>query len=221
MILHFDKRTELAPNIWEYSFLADADLSFSPGQYATFSIPSVEGDPRGSSRVFTLTSEPNTSIVSFILKIGEGESLYKAKLEQLVSGETIHMNAPIGSFVLPKSATDPMLFVAGGIGIASFVSILATMRAAERDGVTLLYSLADKNQDIMHRINNSTPRSVQKYIRPHKLTPKDILRSWSPNTQIYVSGSQRFALEIIEALKHHGIPKHNLHFDYYEGYKET
>src|ERR1700712_3099957 len=123
MQLSFVKREELASGIWEYYFRPERAIDYVPGQYVDITLPDVVDDTRGKSRVFTLTSVPTDELISFVVKFPEPHSLYKQYLELLQEGDPARCNNAMGDLILPKDPKRPLVFIAGGIGISSYVSM--------------------------------------------------------------------------------------------------
>jgi ferredoxin-NADP reductase len=73
------------------------------------------------------------------------DSAFKRSLAALPAGTEVEVEQPKGSFVLPAETDVPLVFVAGGIGITVFRSMLL---AIAEDGlpyrVTLVYSNRDR-----------------------------------------------------------------------------
>lgn len=72
---------------------------------------------------FTISSSPTEDFLQFTTMYRE-ESDYKKALFALKVGDTVEVNGAFGSFVLNESDTTPQLFIAGGIGITPFRSML-------------------------------------------------------------------------------------------------
>lgn len=97
-------------------------------------------DPRGSRRPFTISSSPTEKgFISITTRIGS--SPFKQRLNRLAIGERVKMKAPYGNFVLHPDLFQKAIFLAGGIGITPFRSMIK-FAADERlpVSVTLLYS---------------------------------------------------------------------------------
>jgi glycine betaine catabolism B len=222
MKLKFERREELVPTIWEYYFRPERPLDFAAGQYVDIVLPEVRDDPRGASRVFTLTSQPRTELISFVVKIPEPHSPYKESLELLQLGDPARCNDSMGDLILPKDASLPLVFVGGGIGIASYVSMLQLLidRREERQ-VFIFYALRSKYEQIFRDLINAYPLQLKTIvIAPNRLTAQQIIDSTPPNAQIYLSGTERFVEGLRLTLEHLGKPHNEIVFDYFDGYKE-
>ncbi|MHB1605088.1 MAG: FAD-dependent oxidoreductase [Leptospirales bacterium] len=106
--------------------------AFHPGQYAYLEwIDPPVTDEKGSGRNFSIVSPPKElPLLSFATRLTG--SAFKKCLEDLPDGSPIRVSGPFGEFLLPAcfdstralSWEKPVVFVAGGIGITPFRSML-------------------------------------------------------------------------------------------------
>lgn len=215
------QRKQWAADVWEYFWRPTVPIMYQAGQYANFYLADVH-DPRGNSRVFTLTSLPGDELVNFAVKIGALPSPYKKQLTLIRLGDTAHMGAPMGDMVLPRSTTTPLTFVAGGLGIASYISLLRECDSSELSHpINLLWAIRSKaDRYNLPVILTHNAISYQEFIAPNRLTVDDII-SATPNTGLmYLSGSERFVTSLRRELHDRGITDARILFDYFSGYNE-
>jgi ferredoxin-NADP reductase len=224
MQVFFEKREELVPGVWQYFFRPERPLDFVPGQYISLSLPEVVDDPRGGSRVFTLTSLPADAAynISFVLKYGSPISHYKQRLQALEPGDQAMIGDAMGDLVLPKNTDIPLVFIAGGIGIASYISMLSSLiEQREQRSIFLFYSLKSGREQIFRDVTNAYPLALKTIaIAPNRLTAAQIKNTTPPNAQIYVSGSESFVDSLCKGLVSLGIHRDQLVFDFFDGYTE-
>lgn len=118
---------------------SDADIfKYSPGQYAAISF--ISNGTASPLRCFSFVSSPTTKgIIEFGFKIG---GAFTEKLASLKPGDEIDVMGPFGEFVLDPRRVNRAVFMAGGIGITPFISMIRT--ASELNWpikMTLLYSV--------------------------------------------------------------------------------
>jgi ferredoxin-NADP reductase len=222
MQLSFVRRDELSPAIWEYYFRPERPLDYIPGQYVDIILGDVEGDPRGKSRVFTLTSVPSDELISFVLKMPEPHSVYKSHLELLQDGDPARCNNAMGDLILPKDPARPLVFIAGGIGIASYVSMLKKLSAKreERD-IYLFYAMRTRYEQIFKDLTDSYPLQLKTIvIAPNRLTAQQVVDSTPPDALVYLSGSMKFVEGLRLSLETLGKDRNEIVFDYYDGYAD-
>jgi ferredoxin-NADP reductase len=116
-------RHEVARATIEFRFEKPANLIFKPGQYAGFTLlnPS-ETDAGGITRRFSLSSTPDDTHIAITTRIQS--SAYKRVLNALSPSDEIKFAGPTGNFILHEDASIPAVFIAGGIGIAPFYSMI-------------------------------------------------------------------------------------------------
>ncbi|PIS40888.1 MAG: hypothetical protein COT26_00880 [Candidatus Kerfeldbacteria bacterium CG08_land_8_20_14_0_20_43_14] len=111
---------------------------FLPGQYATLSFP-LHQKLRGE-RSFSIASSPtDSSVWRFGIKIF---GRYTSALQDLRPGEPVMVGGPFGKFSFDQFKDQSAVFLAGGIGITPFVSMIrwATNKKLSND-LTLFYSV--------------------------------------------------------------------------------
>ena len=125
--------------------LLGEEADFTPGQYFFVTLPDVGyQDDKGLRRHITVVTSPNEKgVLGFATRMRE--SAFKRSLAELPVGAEVEVEPPKGSFALPVDPSRPLVFVAGGIGITIFRSMLRYIR---EEGlpyrVTLLFSNRDR-----------------------------------------------------------------------------
>ncbi|MET0863527.1 MAG: FAD-dependent oxidoreductase [Nakamurella sp.] len=147
--LTLKEKRNLGPTTAEFVFESDDAVKFRPGQYMELTVPHSRADSRGIRRVFSISSaDSRTHTISFGIKIpADGGSSFKRTFADLAPGSRIQATTVGGDFVLPEDPKEPLLLIAGGIGITPFISHLAECSdpAAPRD-VVLVYAVADPEE---------------------------------------------------------------------------
>lgn len=116
-------RRNVARATIEFIFEKPAGLTYIPGQYAGFTlINPLETDASGITRRFSLSSTPDEAHLAITLRMQN--SAYKRVLNSLNAGDEIKFAGPTGNFTLHSDHTKPAVFIAGGIGITPFYSML-------------------------------------------------------------------------------------------------
>jgi len=131
-------KTQLSPTTWELAFQPARPVRFLPGQYMELTIPHRRADFRGSRRYFSISSAPtDDGPITFAITAPSKSSSFKKALLDLQPGAEVRGTGVGGDFALPRDVSEPLLLVAGGIGITPFASQLAyaTRRGEKRDVV--------------------------------------------------------------------------------------
>ena len=125
--------------------LLGEEVEFTPGQYfwVTLVDPPYD-DEKGPRRHITVVTSPNDrGVLGLATRVRD--SAFKRSLAELPVGAEVDVEEPKGSFLLPDDTEQEYVFIAGGIGITVFRSMLRYI--AEEDlphRVTLVYSNRDR-----------------------------------------------------------------------------
>lgn len=219
------KRPETS-NITTFWFEPPEPISYLAGQYIELTLsPELK-------HWFTLSSAPTDSpLVSITTRLRLDQSEFKRKLNDLMPGDSVEMSAPMGDFVLPKDESIPLLFVAGGIGITPFHSIIKWLSDTQQSRqITLLYAAHSETellfQDLfshygLKRIWLVEEPTDKAWDGPTgRLDAKRILELGQPadDSLIYVSGPEPMVESLHKGLAELGISKDRLVGDYFPGY---
>lgn len=136
--LHFEGSRALTPTTTEFTFRPERPVRYSPGQYMELHLPHEKSDGKGLRRVFSLTSPPESRVLT--IGVGTAEPLSSAKrtLLALEPGDELTGTAVGGDFVPPRNTDAPVLLIAAGIGITPYLAQLGAGSGKDRD-VILLY----------------------------------------------------------------------------------
>ena len=125
--------------------LLGEELDFTPGQYFHVTLPDIgDDDDKGLRRHITVVTSPNEKgVLGFATRMRD--SAFKRTLRELPVGSEVEVEPPKGKFGLPEDPSRPLVFVAGGIGITVFRSMLRYIREERLPyRVTLIYSNRDR-----------------------------------------------------------------------------
>ena len=125
--------------------LLGEEVDFQPGQYfwVTLLDPPYD-DEKGPRRHITIVTSPTErGVLGLATRLRD--TAFKRSLADLPVGTEVEVEEPKGSFVLPQETDKHYVFIAGGIGITVFRSML---RYIADEGlphrVTLVYSNRDR-----------------------------------------------------------------------------
>lgn len=100
-----------------------AGFNFLPGQYVNINVPGTT-----AQRSYSFASAPNAAALSFLIRdIPTG--LMSAWLRGATPGTRLDVTGPAGAFYL-RDISRPTLFLAGGTGLAPFLSMLGHLADA-------------------------------------------------------------------------------------------
>lgn len=173
LILKLKEKILIAPQIYDFIFSVNQKLSFVPGQYMEWTLGHENPDSRGNRRYLSLASSPTENNLRVGVKFYDSSSSFKRSLLAMNTGSTIVASQLAGDFTLPGDLSKKFVFIAGGIGITPFRSMLKYMldrdqkrnvvlfyanknaaeivytnildRAGEKLGIKTIYTLTDVN----------------------------------------------------------------------------
>ena len=131
---------KMASGCYDFVFQPNRRLRFAPGQYLDWTLDVRHADDRGNRRSFTIASAPGDAEVRLGVKFYRGPSAFKRSLLNLKPGDLIYGSHLGGSFILPRDAEQKLAFIAGGIGVTPFRSMVQDMiDRQDRRSVIMLY----------------------------------------------------------------------------------
>ncbi len=217
-------RRRIAEDVIEVSVTRPASFAFSAGQYLQIGVAGLHGrDPRGKSRVFSISSSPNdTETLTFAFR--RSGSGFKRTLEQLPLGAPVRLSGPYGHVTLTHGSRRPRILLASGIGITPHLSMLRF--AAEESlsiPLTLLYVVAARERaaylDELEECARANG-SMAFHLRTGMLSAQDLSRARDehPDALWYLSGSPGRVLQSLTALRRIGVRDDDLVTEEFVGY---
>lgn len=145
-MLKLSQKLKIGPGYMDFIFRPTQKLAYIPGQYMEFTLDHPHPDSRGNRRYFTLASSPTERNMRLGVRFYEQGSTFKQAMLKM-DGKTKFMAAQIaGDFTLPSDPNQKLVFIAGGIGITPFRSMLKyLLDTRQRRDIVLFY--------INHRAN--------------------------------------------------------------------
>lgn len=127
----------------ELKVTADEDIAFLPGQYVNIQVPGSS-----ESRAYSFSSRPGSRELSFLIRNVPGGLMSSWLVGQAKTGDKVTLNGPMGIFYL-RPVGRPVLMLAGGTGLAPFLSMLEDLKASgSSQPVHLIYGVTN-NEDLV------------------------------------------------------------------------
>lgn len=194
------------------------NFNFYPGQYLDVELPVK--DRRGNTRTFTISSSPTEDFLMITTK--KGVSKFKKAMEKLKGGDVINTTHPIGTFTLDESS--PAVFIAGGIGITPFRSIIKhTLDHKLNTPITLFY--LNSTSDFLFKTElDKWQKNYSKLRVAYINTSKDSrlntpnTKYLIPNTIYYLAGPPKMVDDFGSWLIGSGVDETNIRYDRFDGY---
>lgn len=224
LFLTLKKKTQLAPDIYEFAFENNRRPRFLPGQYLEWTIPEENSDSRGNRRYFTVASSPAETELKLGVKITkERSSSFKKKLSALNKGDRIIASQFSGDFILPNDPEKKLVFIAGGIGITPFRSMIKhLLDTGESRDIVLYYAASNKNEFVYRDIFDKAGAKLgmKTFYLTERLSHR-ILTENVPDYKIrtyYLSGPNAMVENYRKLLNGVGIKPHQIVTDYFPGF---
>jgi ferredoxin-NADP reductase len=145
------RKTRVAPDILDFTLLPSRPLVFAPGQYVECTLEHPHADERGNRRFFTLASSPTENAVHLGVRFYREGSTFKRALATL-DGRTQLFGAQVaGDFTLPRDPARKLVFIAGGIGITPYRSMLKYLVDTKQQRDIVLIYINKTQQEIIYR----------------------------------------------------------------------
>jgi len=215
--------------------LLGEEVDFQPGQYFWVTLPDIGyDDERGLRRHITVVTSPSDrGILGLATRLRD--TAFKRTLAELDVGVEVDVEHPKGDFVLPSETDRPYVFIAGGIGITVFRSML---RYIVEEGlphrVTLLYSNRDRESAAfldelaaMERENENIRLVLVMTDEPEwegekRRVDADVLRDHLDGDLddfVYIAaGPPRMVEAMQSVLSDAGVPEEQVHVQRFSGY---
>jgi ferredoxin-NADP reductase len=229
----YEQSRDEADNIRTFYFRPERPVQYTAGQFAEWTLKHANPDDRGVRRWFTISSSPTGELVTITTKFaGDKSSSFKKHLFKLQPGDELQMSEPMGDFVLPKLIQTPLIFVAGGIGITPFHSILSWLaEVKEERPIKLLYGVHNEDEIIFQEtfdkagqhativVSDATPEWGGER---GQLSAELILGLEQPSedTLVYVSGPEPMVEALQKDLIKGGLKKTQFVGDYFPNYSK-
>jgi ferredoxin-NADP reductase len=116
-------RKEVAEDTMSFRFEKPSGWAFKAGQYLDMTLldPS-ETDSEGNVRSFSIASAPHEETLLVATRMRD--TAFKRVLRTMPFGTAVKIEGPSGDFILQNDFTRTAVFLAGGIGITPFRSIV-------------------------------------------------------------------------------------------------
>ncbi len=130
-------------NLYKFRPIDNMKLNFDPGMFVMIK---YKDDVQEISRAFSIASEPNSETLDFYIHLINGR--FTSKLANAKINDIYYITGPYGQFKF-NSDQKKVLFIAGGTGIAPFVSMLKYIKTINSDiDIILFYSVRFSNEII-------------------------------------------------------------------------
>lgn len=226
----FIGRKQLTGDIASFSFKPEQSFSYTAGQFIELTLIGHVEHGAPAKRWFTISSSPHEGVITITTRLGT--SGFKHALARLQPDAVVDISEPLGDFVLPMLLQTPLVFIAGGIGITPFHSMLGWLAYTnEERPIEMIYSVATEDDIIFQDAFEAARQHVTIVVdQPSaawggergKLTAAMVLgtKPHTPETLFYISGPEPFVQRLQRELAAAGISNQLIVVDEFQGYTE-
>ena len=235
-VLKLKEIREIAAGTYEFVFTGRTP-KFSPGQYAEWTLASEKSDSRGNRRYFTLASSPTEPDVRLGVKFYDSPSNFKKTLAAFTPGSAVLAGSIAGDFTLPHDKKQKLVFIAGGIGVTPFRSMVKYLRDSREDRDAVFFYSNKTEPEIAYKdFFDEAAAANGRFRVVYTLTDKATPPSWTgergyvdaamierevsdyKERAFYISGPHTMVTAFRDTLREMGIPGHNIKTDYFPGF---
>ncbi|MHB9019689.1 MAG: ferredoxin--NADP reductase [Minisyncoccota bacterium] len=197
------------------------DFNFIAGQYVSVRVLSIAGH----SKCYTISSSPNKKLICLTVK---KQGVFSSALIDLKIGDKAFFEGPYGRFY-PEENCEDMVFIAGGIGVTPFFSIIKDrFNSNKKPKISLLYSnknisgiafFDELNELAKNKVINNLvyfltqEKNKQPLIKEYARINKELIKKhlgYLEKRNYYICGSIQFVNTIWKDLKESGVPEENI-----------
>lgn len=225
MRLKLKSKMHVIDNVWTFVWEPEEPLDYTAGQYGHIEVPHNYPDDKGTRRYFTNSAAPYEGVFQITTRLTG--STFKNALSRMEPGDdSAKLLGKIEGDFVWKQTQSPTLYIAAGIGVTPFHSILKQRTYEGKEiPVTLLYNGRTDDlpwKPMFAELEEEHPEFKVIYVIGERLTPESIEHVYPElnNSLVYLSGPEPMVEAVGDALKENGLPEDKLVQDWFPGYED-
>ena len=221
-----------------FYFAKPEGFDFEAGQFVNFTLlTSGDTDLEGNTRALSIASAPHERNLMVAMRFRS--TAFKRTLDSLPLNTELLLQGPYGSLTLSREGTRPVVFLAGGIGITPFRSLIwNATESLSRRRILLFYSVrVPEEAAFLDEL-----REMEQYNRRYKLIctvtqpekarmpwrgetgriSMEMLSKWIPDLRVpiyYVAGPSAMVAGVRQMLVSSGISEDDIRAEEFAGYE--
>jgi ferredoxin-NADP reductase len=235
-VLSLKEKIQVAPDIFDFVFSGNSKFNFIPGQYLEWTLSHKSPDSRGNRRYFTIASSPTEDNLRIGVKFYPKPSSFKRSLQAMDLNGKIVGGSLAGDFTLPKDPNKKLVFIAGGIGVTPFRSMIKYLiDTGQKRDIVLFYSNKFFSDIVYQQIFSLAEvlgiRTIYTLSELDKIpvnwsggkgpVSEEMIKKEVPDFKertFYLSGPHGMVAAFEKTLKGMGLSKSQIKIDYFPGF---
>jgi len=214
-------------NVESFVWSADQDVDWQAGQFIELTLKHPSPDSRGIKHWFTISAAPHEGHLRYTTRFaGEESSTFKKALFNLNIGDQVQATLPEGDFIV-EDPDKEYVFIAGGIGITPFRSIITDLVHRDQPlNINLIYANRDEDNIVfeleLEEISALHPSFQINYIFSPEKIDIALIKQLVPDLKqpiFYVSGPEPFVEYLNKTLLKMAINPDKIKTDFFPNYK--
>lgn len=236
--LLFKEKIQLSPTVFEFVFAKDKPLQYLPGQYMEWTIPMNKTDGRGNRRYFTIASSPTENEIQLGIKIApDHPSTFKKALTEMKDGSLIVAFQISGSFVMPVDIKEKLVFIAGGIGVTPFRSMIKYLIDTKEKRDIVFFHVCSNEDEFVYKeifgqaekmfslkivhVLSSSEKASPKWNGEKGIIDEFLVKKYVPDYKerlFYLSGPNAMVDAYKKLILNLGVKRSEIKTDYFPGF---
>lgn len=212
-------------------------FEWKSGQFVRLQIE-IEGDV--FEREYSMVNLPSDNFITFAVKETSNGFASKWLNANSKKGDVLHISAPMGNFTFPYKPNEKRTLVAfvAGSGITPVLSMIRSVLQAEAGTSFYLFYVNKSQKEIIYNteleeLKIQYPKNlfIHHFFTHEKVSDKlfegrinkqkveliiNQILDWDEVDKVLICGPNEMIYEIANAAYHHGIPKENILYEFYQ-----
>lgn len=195
------------------------DIPYSPGQYITVDVQ-VPNLPYRAKRHYSIVDVQDGKLTFAVRKEdldGNRGEVSTYLHEQINTGDTINLSAPVGVFGL-ENTNKPQLFIGSGIGVTPLFPMYRETAGIDAD--TQFIQVSDDADNVafeveLQNIAAAENAQLHTHLRDKEgyLMSEELQKFIKDDQEVYVCGGVTFIQSIVKELDKAGVDKDRVHYE--------
>lgn len=230
------EKKQIGSDIVDFLFSPGKQLAFAPGQYMEWTLQHPKTDSRGNRRYFTIASSPTESSLLLGIRFYQNGSSFKKALLSMPANSKIVGAQISGDFTLPKDKNKKLVFIAGGIGVTPFRSMMKYLvDKNEQRNIVMFYANKRYDEIVYVDVFNQAQRQLGIKMVYTLTDQASIPQNWKGRVgridavmiqqevpdfkerTFYLSGPHVMVVAYEETLRAMGVPEKQIKKDFFPG----